>query len=105
MAKFRIWEGYSDIGGGKRWEHSTIEAEDMNAAAKEVKSWIRDEYRNRIEDTLSDEDMAFIEVTTFFDSEGNEVTPDKLPDDWEEKDYSYRNEFYQIDRITARGIR
>lgn len=103
MPFYRIWEGYSDEGGGNRWEHTArIEFKDMDEAVAEVKTWVDPKYKDRIDDTLGDEEMAFVEVEVMFDPDGNEVDPREAPDDWEEKGYSWRTEFFQIDKITER---
>ena len=103
MPLYRIWEGYSDEGSGNRWEHTPrIKFRNMDEAIEEVKTWIDPKYRNRIDDTLGNEEMSFVEVTVFFSPEGNEIDPEDLPDDWEIKGYSWRNEYFQIEKITER---
>ena len=104
MSWYRLWEGYSDENGGDRTEiEASAHFNSMDEAVEYVKAnYIDAKYRGRAEDNVGDEELAFVEVMIFYSPEGNEVEPDELPDNWEEKGYSWSNEWIQIELIEPR---
>lgn len=107
MPFYRIWSGYSDEGSGDRTEvEASAYFNSMDEAVEYVKTaYIDARYKDRVEDNVGDEEIAFVEVEVYFDLDGNEVKPDELPDDWQERGYGWRNEFFQIELIEPRVVK